>query len=585
MPALHHRALADACSVVDSLDAKCREELITWFCHQQLQPYQMLFVDATGLGRTEERYAWILRHLKSYEERYGDVYPPAWGVCYQLCLTFCQTTREQLAECAGLARGGAKDLEVGALVQALELALEAERRLDTALDRLEEREAAAQERGQEDGPAGQAVGRKRFAESRPISGGFEPAMLRLYVQKEVGSFEGLLRRLQKEERWRVEGDDEDGASPGTSAREPDGGEAEQTTFVLESAKALVIAVKESMGRCAVLSRRDVFLDLLRIFKETFRHFGAIMSVKLESQPAARALAEEVAVAEGGAGLESEGAADEMDVDDEAEASIEDRGGSQEAEPAAAAAAAAAGAASAVSRGYSLSSVLLTRGSSTLKAQLGERNADRVTAGLTKTVSYLGSGGKAAQGAVSFYSDKAREAAVRSAGANTAASALVANLATGAMKAEELVAARAAEPTVTGLICTTAEYCSQTLGQLADSYRRKIAPDLAPQVDVEPEQEAFAGVASECIRLMLAHFELLLAAPFGETMPSHSWHRMQASAEHSDYVVEVVQCLVGFAATERRLLPTAHFRYLCDRIVTALASRFLRGIYSCKPLSA
>ena len=239
----------------------------------------------------------------------------------------------------------------------------------------------------------------------------------------------------------------------------------------------------------------------------------------------------------------------------------------------------------MSRGYSLSSVLLTRGSSTLKAQLGERNADRVAAGLTKTVSYLGSGGKAAQGAVSFYSDKAREAAVRSAGANTAASALVANLATGAMKAEELVAARAAEPTVTGLICTTAEYCSQTLGQLADSYRRKIAPDLAPQVDVEPEQEAFAGVASECIRLMLAHFELLLAAPFGETMPSHSWHRMQASAEHSDYVGEVVQCLVGFAATERRLLPTAHFRYLCDRIVTALASRFLRGIYACKPLSA
>ena len=28
VPALHHRALADACSVVNSLDGKCREELI-----------------------------------------------------------------------------------------------------------------------------------------------------------------------------------------------------------------------------------------------------------------------------------------------------------------------------------------------------------------------------------------------------------------------------------------------------------------------------------------------------------------------------------------------------------------------------
>ena len=67
VPALHHKALADACSVVEALDAKCREELVTWFCHQQLQEYSTRFCQDNTIEHTEKRYSWMLRYLQNYD--------------------------------------------------------------------------------------------------------------------------------------------------------------------------------------------------------------------------------------------------------------------------------------------------------------------------------------------------------------------------------------------------------------------------------------------------------------------------------------------------------------------------------------
>eukprot|EP01043_Picozoa_sp_COSAG02_P127764 COSAG02_NODE_65164_length_258_cov_1.597484_1_plen_72_part_10 len=55
-----------------------------------------------------------------------------------------------------------------------------------------------------------------------------------------------------------------------------------------------MAIKESMQRCAALSVRETFLDLLRIFKDTFRLYATkLLRAKLETQPAARMLAGEL----------------------------------------------------------------------------------------------------------------------------------------------------------------------------------------------------------------------------------------------------------------------------------------------------
>ena len=110
VPALHHQALADACCVVASMGATCKEELLTWFCHQQLHPYHTLFSDAGAdadaaphpLEHTEKRYSWLLRHLHGFDERYSEIFPAQWDVKRQLCLTFCASTREHFDECPQL---------------------------------------------------------------------------------------------------------------------------------------------------------------------------------------------------------------------------------------------------------------------------------------------------------------------------------------------------------------------------------------------------------------------------------------------------------------------------------------------------
>ena len=65
---------------------QCREELLTWFCHQQLQAYHVQFEpdDPEGVRTVGQRFSWLLRHLAAYEERYGDVFPRAWDVTHQV---------------------------------------------------------------------------------------------------------------------------------------------------------------------------------------------------------------------------------------------------------------------------------------------------------------------------------------------------------------------------------------------------------------------------------------------------------------------------------------------------------------------
>ena len=409
---------------------------------------------------------------------------------------------------------------------------------------------------------------------------------------QVREFEGLLGQLQKEERWRVDGDDEEDITSPTG---------ERTAFVLESAKQLVIAVKDSMRRCTALSTREAFLDLLRIFRETFNLYASVLTTKLEAQPAARMLAGELNIAGEDATGQSEGGVGEDSLmDEEGEeggngaALAQDEADDAEAES-------AGGTPSGftkldgLTRGYSLGGMtgmslgVLTRGSSVVKAQIGEKNADRF---MTMAMQ----GGKAARENAIYYSDEAKKAAVKAAagtGGKTAEMVTKMTGPTAEMKAEEFEAARRLEPTVLALACTTAEYCSATLSQLAETYRKRIAPALAEQVDVEPEQEVFAGVVSEGIRLLVAHMELRSVPSFDAVMLGLLWDRPTVPPDsqeiselsHSSYIGDVAHELADFAATERRLLSTAHFRYLCDKVVTALVARFLRSLYKCTPLSA
>ncbi|KAF8411661.1 hypothetical protein HHK36_004219 [Tetracentron sinense] len=88
--------LSDACLVVDALELSVREELVKNFCSRELTSYRQIF-EGAELAKTERRYAWIKRRLRTNEEIW-KIFPPSWHVAYLLCIQFCKLTRTQLVD-------------------------------------------------------------------------------------------------------------------------------------------------------------------------------------------------------------------------------------------------------------------------------------------------------------------------------------------------------------------------------------------------------------------------------------------------------------------------------------------------------
>ncbi|OAY81558.1 Vacuolar protein sorting-associated protein 53 A [Ananas comosus] len=119
--------LSDACLVVDALEPSVREELVKNFCSKELTSYKQIFEGAelAKLDKTERRYAWIKRRLRTNEEIW-KIFPPAWQVDYLLCIQFCKLTRTQLVDILNNLR---EKPDVGTLLLALQRTLEFEEEL------------------------------------------------------------------------------------------------------------------------------------------------------------------------------------------------------------------------------------------------------------------------------------------------------------------------------------------------------------------------------------------------------------------------------------------------------------------------
>ncbi|KAF7127093.1 hypothetical protein RHSIM_Rhsim11G0087500 [Rhododendron simsii] len=119
--------LADACLVVDALEPSVREELVKNFCSRELTSYQQIFEGAelAKLDKTERRYAWIKRRLRTNEEIW-KIFPPLWHVPYLLCIQFCKLTRTQIVEILDNLK---EKPDVGTLLLALQRTLEFEEEL------------------------------------------------------------------------------------------------------------------------------------------------------------------------------------------------------------------------------------------------------------------------------------------------------------------------------------------------------------------------------------------------------------------------------------------------------------------------
>ncbi|KAK9184729.1 hypothetical protein WN943_025080 [Citrus x changshan-huyou] len=225
--------LSDACLVVDALEPSVREELVNNFCRRELTSYEQIFEGAelAKLDKTERRYAWIKRRIRTNEEIF-KIFPPSWHVPYLLNIQFCKKTRKQLE---GILDNLTERPDVGTLLLALQRTIEFEDELaekfggdsrssEIGLDIEEigrpennrqnvsdirkkyERKLAANQGNsteEKDGNKDLSVPGAGFNFRRIISSCFEPH-LTAYVELEERTLMENLEKLVQEETWDIE---------------------------------------------------------------------------------------------------------------------------------------------------------------------------------------------------------------------------------------------------------------------------------------------------------------------------------------------------------------------------------------------
>nr|GLL23197.1 vacuolar protein sorting-associated protein 53 A isoform X1 [Ipomoea trifida]GMC77247.1 vacuolar protein sorting-associated protein 53 A [Ipomoea batatas] len=280
--------LTDACLVVDALEPSVREELVKNFCSRELTSYQQIFEGAelAKLDKTERRYAWIKRRLRTNEEIW-KIFPPLWHVDYLLCIQFCKLTRAQLVEILGNLK---EKPDVATLLMALQRTLEFEEELAEKfgstsrskeagsaedIDRVGqnsqtvsdirkkyEKKLAAHhgsEYEEQDGHKDLSVPGAGFNFRGIISSCFEPHLI-VYVELEEKTLMESLEKQMQEETWEIE-------------------EGSQTN-ILSSGIQVFAIIKRSLKRCSALTKSETLFNLFKVFQKILKAYATKLFARL-----------------------------------------------------------------------------------------------------------------------------------------------------------------------------------------------------------------------------------------------------------------------------------------------------------------
>ncbi|KAL4562787.1 hypothetical protein LXL04_026818 [Taraxacum kok-saghyz] len=275
--------LTDACLVVDALEPSVREELVKNFCDRELISYQQIFEGAelAKLDKTERRYAWVKRRLRTNEEIW-KIFPSSWHVDYLLCIQFCKLTRSQLED---ILENLKEKPDVGTLLMALQRTIEFEEELaekfggsggsrNVTNDFDETNKSESNNNNQivqdirkkyekklaahQDDDKDLAVPGAGFNFRGIISSCFEPHLM-VYVDFEEKTLMDNLEKLVQEETW----DMDDGQ-----------------TNILSSSMQVFLIIRRSLKRCSALTKNQTLLNLFKVFKRVLKAYATKLFMKL-----------------------------------------------------------------------------------------------------------------------------------------------------------------------------------------------------------------------------------------------------------------------------------------------------------------
>ncbi|GAB4830381.1 HIT domain protein [Ancistrocladus abbreviatus] len=255
--------LSEACLVVDALEPSIFEG-----------------AELAKLDKTERRYAWIKRRLRTNEEIW-KIFPPTWHVPYLSCIQFCKLTRTQLVEILDNLK---EKPDVGTLLLALQRTLEFEEELEekfggnahskeikggagetekgesnsqsvSDIRKKYEKKLAAHQRnenGERDGHKDFSVPGAGFNFRGIISSCFEPH-LTVYVELEEKTLMENLEKLVQEETW----DAEEGSQ----------------TNILSSSMQVFLIIRRSLKRCSALTKNQTLFNLFKVFEKILKAYA------------------------------------------------------------------------------------------------------------------------------------------------------------------------------------------------------------------------------------------------------------------------------------------------------------------------
>lgn len=97
---LKTETLRDGCHLVEIIGQKFRNQILLMPAEMILEPYRKIYTKQENctIENIEQRYAWFMRELRDFNEKYADAFPHYWGLINYIVHSFCTITRVQIME-------------------------------------------------------------------------------------------------------------------------------------------------------------------------------------------------------------------------------------------------------------------------------------------------------------------------------------------------------------------------------------------------------------------------------------------------------------------------------------------------------
>lgn len=132
------------------------------------------------------------------------------------------------------------------------------------------------------------------------------------------------------------------------------------------------------------------------------------------------------------------------------------------------------------------------------------------------------------------------------------------------------------------VLTTAQYCLETVQQLEDKLKEKIAILYANKIDMSEEKDVFHRIISNCIQLLVQDLEAG-CEPSLQVMSKIQWQNISNVGDQSAFISSIY---INFKQTvpvirDNLITSRKYFTQFCHKFVNVFIPKYINVLYKCK----